>query len=107
LGYVVLVSSCLFGVALFALGLYLVGHRNAPSWMKGGWLWPLNRVTPKISHLQGWAGLAIGTSVIAMGLAALLQDLGGGVLVLLGIAAYLAGFGLYAYSTYLSRRRAA
>ncbi|HSS95260.1 MAG TPA: hypothetical protein VLR46_14900 [Candidatus Dormibacteraeota bacterium] len=107
MGYVVLVSSCLFGVALFAGGLYLVGHRTPPSWMKGGWLLPLNRVTPRISHLQGWAVLAIGTSIIAMGLAALLQEMGGGVLVLLGIAAYVAGLGLYAYSTYLSRRRAA
>ena len=105
-GNAFLVITYVFGVAMFAMGLFLIGRRDFPAWMKGVWLWPLARVTPRVTHLQGWAALAVGTSVMAMGLGALLQNTTGGILVAVGIACYLLGAVLFVYSTFLSRRAA-
>ena len=104
MGSVVLVLTYVFGAAIFATGLYLVGRKQFPWWLKQGWLWPLTNVTPRVAVLQGWAGIGLGTSVMAMGVGALIQGVYGGLLVTVGIATYLAGLLLYGYSTYVSRR---
>ena len=104
MGSVVLVLTYVFGAAMFATGLYLIGRKQFPWWLKQGWLWPLTNVTPRVAVLQGWAGIGFGTSVMAMGLGALIQGVFGGLLVTVGIAAYIAGLLLYGYSTYVSRR---
>jgi hypothetical protein len=104
MGNVVLAFAYVFGAAMFATGLYLIGRKQFPWWLRGGWIWPVTNVTPRVAVLQGWAGIGFGTSVMAMGFGALIQGVYGGLLVTLGIAAYLAGLLLYGYSTYVSRR---
>ncbi len=104
MGSVVLVLTYVFGAALLATGLYLIGRREFPWWLSRGWFWPLAQVTPRVAYLQGWAGVALGASVIAMGLGAMLQGILGGLLVTLGIAAYIAGLLLVGYSAFVSRR---
>jgi hypothetical protein len=104
MGSVVLVLTYLFGAAMFATGLYLVGRREFPWWLSRGWFWPLAQVTPRVAYLQGWAGVALGASVIAMGLGAMLQGVLGGLLVTLGVAAYVAGLLIVGYSAFVSRR---
>jgi len=104
MGSVVLVLTYVVGAAMFATGLYLIGRKQFPRWLRGGWLWPLTNVTPRVALLQGWAGIGFGASVMAMGVGALIQGVFGGLLVAVGIAAYLVGVLLYGYSTYVSRR---
>src|SRR5258708_10724550 len=69
-------------------------------------LWPLVEVTPKVTHLQGWAGTALGVSILAIGFTPVVPEILGGVLVLVAMVGYLAGAVLFVYSTYLSRRAA-
>jgi len=103
MGSVVLVLTYVFGAAIFATGLYLIGRREFPWWLTRGWFWPLAQVIPRVAYLQGWAGVALGTSVIAMGLGAMLQGVVGGLLVTLGIVAYVAGLLIFGYSAFVSR----
>jgi energy-converting hydrogenase Eha subunit A len=67
-------------------------------------MWPLVRQTPNVIHLMGWAGVALGGSILAIGFTPLVPEVVGGVLVLVAMLAYLAGVVLFVYSTYLSRR---
>jgi hypothetical protein len=69
-------------------------------------LWPLRTVTPRVTHLQGWAGVALGISILAVGFTPIVPEDIGGVLVLAAMTTYLAGVVLFVYSTYLSRRAA-
>jgi hypothetical protein len=103
-GYVVLAFTYLLGAAMLGGGFYLVRHRNFPGWWNGKLLWPLVHVTPRVTHLQGWAAAAFGVSILAIGLGALLQDITGGILVIAGMLGYVVGVVLFAYSTWLSRR---
>jgi hypothetical protein len=67
-------------------------------------LWPLVEVTPRVTHLQGWAGVGLGVSILAIGFTPVVPEILGGVLVLVAMVGYLAGTALFVYSTYLSRR---
>jgi energy-converting hydrogenase Eha subunit A len=57
-----------------------------------------------VTHLQGWAGVALGVSILAIGFTPVVPEILGGVLVLVAMVGYLAGAVLFVYSTYLSRR---
>jgi len=57
-----------------------------------------------VTHLQGWAGAALGVSILAIGFTPVVPEVLGGVLVLVAVVGYLAGAVLFVYSTYLSRR---
>jgi hypothetical protein len=104
MGYVVLALTWALGAAILGGGFYVISHRGFPGWWKGALLWPLVEVTPKVARLQGWAAVAIGASVLAIGVGALLQDITGGILVIVGMVGYLVGVALFGYSTWLSRR---
>jgi hypothetical protein len=67
-------------------------------------LWPVKQVTPQIARLQGLTVVGLGASIVAAGLSTWVSQFLGGLLVVLAIAAYLVGAGLYVYSTWLSRR---
>jgi hypothetical protein len=67
-------------------------------------LWPLVRVTPRVTHLQGWAAVGLGASILAIGFTPIVPDFVGGLLVLAALLAYLTGVVLFLYSTWLSRR---
>jgi hypothetical protein len=95
------------GGALLGIGIYLIRHSTFPSWWRRWMLWPLVSVTPSVTHLQGWAAVGLGGSILAIGFTPVVPDLAGGVLVLLAMLGYLAGVVLFLYSTWISRRPAA
>ncbi len=106
LPYLVMAIAYVLGGALLGAGVYLTRHDDFPSWWQPWMLWPLVRVTPRVTHLQGWAGVALGVSILALGFTPVVPEIVGGVLVLLAVLAYVAGVALFGYSAYLSRRAA-
>jgi len=102
--YLVMAAAYVLGAALLGVGLYLLRRNTFPDWWKGWMLWPLVHVTPQVTHLQGWAAVGIGVSILAIGFTPIVPDLVGGLLVIAALLAYLAGVVLFLYSTWLSRR---
>jgi len=99
-----MVLAYVLGGVLLGAGLYLTRRDSFPSWWQPWMQWPLIRVTPLVTHLQGWAGVALGVSILALGFTPVVPEIVGGVLVLLAMLAYVAGVALFGYSAYLSRR---
>jgi hypothetical protein len=95
------------GTVLIGAGLYLIMRGTFPAWWQRRFLWPLVRVTPAVAHLQGWAAVGLGISILAIVFTSVAPDGISGILVLGAMAAYLVGLVLYVVSTWLSRRRAA
>ena len=106
MGYVVLGFAYVVGGAFLGAGIYLVVSGSFPGWWKEWMLRPLVALTPAVARLQGWAAIALGASVVAIGFSTIVPEFVGGILVLFAIAAYLIGAGVFAYSTWLSRRLA-
>jgi hypothetical protein len=104
--YLVIAVASVLGGALLGAGLYLIWRGDFPGWWQDWMLWPLRTVTPRVTHLQGWAGVALGISILAIGFTPIVPEDIGGVLVLAAMATYLAGVVLFVYSTYISRRAA-
>jgi hypothetical protein len=102
--YLFMAVAYVLGGALLGAGLYLVRRDDFPGWWQDWMLWPLVRVTPRVTHLQGWAGIALGVSILALGFTPVVPEVVGGILVLLALLAYVAGLLVFGYSTYLSRR---
>jgi hypothetical protein len=102
--YTLMAFAYVVGAALAAVGFFLTRQEAFPGWWRPWMMWPLVRQTPHVIHLMGWAGVALGGSILAIGFTPLVSEVLGGVLVLLAMLAYLAGVVLFAYSTYLSRR---
>lgn len=92
------------GTPLLGIGLYIVLRGSFPVWWMEWMLWPVKHVTPGVARLQGAAVIGLGLSAVAIGLSMWVAELAGGVLVVVAMTAYLLGVGLYAYSTWLSRR---
>ena len=67
-------------------------------------MWPLVRVTPTVSHMQGWAAIGLGVSVLAIVFTTVAPEVVAGLLVVLALAAYVVGLALFVFSTWLSRR---
>jgi hypothetical protein len=103
-GYLGLGLAWAVGGVLLGAGLYLVLSGHFPAWWRDRMLWPLVHVTPEVAHLQGWAAVGLGASVLAIGFSTLLPELPGGGLILGALLAYVAGAGLFVYSAWLSRR---
>src|SRR5713101_8320077 len=102
--YLLLAAAFVLGAVLLGVGLYLARQDEFPHWGRSWMLWPRGEVTPRVTHLQGWAGVALGVSILAIGLTPVVPEVLGGALVLVAMLGYLAGAVLFAYSTYLSRR---
>ena len=98
--YLLMGVAYVVGGALLGAGLYLLRHGDVPRWM----LLPFIRATPRVTHLQGWVGVALGASILAVGFTPVVPEVVGGLLVLLAMVAYVVGAVLFAYSAYLSRR---
>ena len=96
----------LSGALLIGAGIYLVMRGTFPAWWRQRMLWPLVNVTPRVSHLQGWAAIALGVSVLSIVLTTVVPDGIAGLLVMFAFLAYLGGVALYLFSTWLSRRPA-
>jgi len=105
-GYVVEGVAYLSGTVLIGAGLYLIMRGTFPAWWQRRFLWPLIRVTPGVAHLQGWAAVGLGISILAIVFTSVAPDRIGGILVLAAMVAYLVGLALFGVSTWLSRRPA-
>jgi hypothetical protein len=103
-GYVVEGVAYVGGTVLIGAGLYLVMRGNFPGWWQQRLLWPLVNVTPRVSHLQGWAAVGLGASIVAIVFTTVAPEMVGGILVLAAIAIYALAVGLFLFSTWLSRR---
>ncbi len=106
MGYVVEAVAYISGVFLVGGGLYLVLRGTFPAWWPERLLWPLVRVTPTVSHLQGLAAIGLGVSILAIVLSSAVPESTAGLLVLGALLAYLIGLLLYIFSSWLSRRPA-
>jgi hypothetical protein len=106
-GYVVEGVAYVGGTVLVGAGLYLVMRGNFPAWWRQRLLWPLVRVTPRVSHLQGWAAIGLGISILAIVFTTVAPSVVAGILVVFAMLAYLLAVGLFLFSTWLSRRPAA
>lgn len=106
MGFVVEGIAYLSGALLIGAGLYLVLRGTFPAWWRQRMLWPLVHVTPRVSHLQGWAAVALGVSILSLVFTTVTPALVAGVLVVFAFVAYLGGVALYLFSTWLSRRPA-
>ena len=94
------------GAFLIGAGLYLVMRGTFPSWWQRRLLWPLVRVTPRVSHLQGWTAVALGISILAIVFTTVAPGALAGILVVLALTMYVGAVALYLFSTWLSRRPA-
>jgi hypothetical protein len=105
-GYVVEGVAYVGGTFLIGAGLYLVMRGTFPAWWRRRMLWPLVNVTPRVAHLQGWAAVALGVSILSIVFTTVAPGLVAGMLVVVAFVAYLGGVALYLFSTWLSRRPA-
>ena len=92
------------GGPLLGIGLYIILRGTFPGWWLEWMLWPVKHVTPGVARLQGATVVGLGASIVAIGLSTWVSEFVGGLLVVLAIAIYLLGAGLYVYSAWLSRR---
>ncbi len=104
MGYVVEGVAYVGAMLLVGAGLYLVMRGTFPTWWQRRLLWPLVRVTPTVAHLQGWAAIVLGASILAIVFTTIAPMVVAGLLVLVALAAYLVGVVLFLFSTWLSRR---
>ena len=104
MGYVVLGFTHAVGGPLIGIGLYLLLRGSFPGWWKDWLIRPVVRVTPGVVRLQGLTAIGLGASIVAIGLSMLVSENTGGMLVVIAMAAYLIGAGVFVYSTWLSRR---
>jgi len=101
---VVLGISYAVGGPLLGIGLYLLVRGAFPGWWKEWILRPVVRVTAGVARLQGVTAVGLGASLVAIGLSSMVSDHVAGLLVVIAMAAYLIGAGIFVYSTWLSRR---
>lgn len=106
MGYVLEAVAYISGVFLVGGGLYVVLRGTFPAWWQERLLWPLIRITPTVSHLQGLAAIGLGISILAIVFSSAVPEATSGLLVLGSLLAYLIGLVLFIFSTWLSRRPA-
>lgn len=107
MGYGLEALAYVSGTALIAAGVYLVMRGSFPAWWSSRLQWPLVNVTRRVSHLQGWAAIALGVSIISIVFTTAAPEMAAGLLVVFALIAYLAAAALFLFSTWLSRRPAA
>jgi hypothetical protein len=106
-GYALEAAAYIGGTILIACGVYLVMRGSFPTWWAARLQWPLVNVTRRVAHLQGWAAIVLGVSVLALVFSTVGGDVTAGVLVILALLAYVLAAGLFLISSWLSRRPAA
>ena len=104
MGYVVEGAAYVGGTVLIAAGVYLILRGTFPAWWQRRLLWPLVRVTPTVAHLQGYASIVLGVSVLAIVFTTVAPMVVAGFLVIFALAAYLVAVVLFLFSTWKSRR---
>jgi hypothetical protein len=106
MGQVGLVAAYVAGGLMLGGGIFLVLAGTLPEWTDGWILRPVVDLTPMVARLLGAVAIFLGASIIALDLSSLVAEFTGGILVLVAIVAYLIAAGLFAFSTWLSRRPA-
>ena len=96
--------SYVVGGPLLGIGLYLLIRGAFPGWWKDWILRPVVVATPAVARLQGVTAIGLGASLVAIGWSTMVTEHMGGLLVVIAMAAYLIGAGLFIFSTWLSRR---
>ena len=107
MGYVLEGVAYVGGTFLIGAGLYLVMRGTFPTWWRQRMLWPLVRVTPRVSHLQGWTSVALGISILAIVFTTVAPETVAAGLIVFALFMYVGAVALYLFSTWLSRRPAA
>ena len=107
MGHVIEGVAYVGGTFLIGAGLYLVLRGTFPAWWQRRMLWPLVRVTPRVSHLQGWTAVALGISILSIVFTTAAPETLAGLLVAIALVMYVGAVALYLFSTWLSRRPAA
>jgi hypothetical protein len=105
-GYVLEGVAYVGGAVLIGAGLFLVLRGTFPTWWQTRLLWPLVNLTPRVAHMQGWAAVGLGISILAIVFTTVAPAMVAAVLVVFALAAYLGAVALYLFSTWLSRRPA-
>src|SRR5260370_37681659 len=103
--YLLMAAVFVVGAVLLGVGLYLPRQDEFPHWWRSWMLWPLVEATPRVTHLQGWAGVALGVSILAIGFTPVVPEVLGGRRVLLPMAGYRAGTGLFVGGAQLAPQR--
>ena len=106
MGQVGLVAAYVAGGLMLGGGIFLVLAGSLPEWTAGWMLRPIGELTPTVTRLLGGVAIALGGSILALDVSTVVSDFAGGILVLGAVAAYVIGAGLFALSTWLSRRPA-
>jgi hypothetical protein len=106
MGQVGLVAAYVAGGLMLGGGIFLVLAGTLPEWTDGWILRPVVDLTPMVARLLGAVAIFLGASIIALDLSSLVAEFTGGILVLVAIVAYVIAAGLFAFSTWLSRRPA-
>jgi hypothetical protein len=104
-GYVLEGVAYIGGTFLIGAGLYLVMRGSFPSWWRR-LMWPLVHVTARVSHLQGWAAVGLGISVLSIVFTTVAPAVVAGALVVFALVMYVLAVALYLFSAWLSRRPA-
>lgn len=107
MGQVGLVAAYVAGGLMLGSGIFLVLFGSLPAWTASWMLRPIVDLSPTVARLLGAVAIFLGGSIIALDVSTLVSEFTGGILVLGAIAAYVIGAGLFAFSTWLSRRPAA
>ncbi len=96
--------SYVVGGPLLGIGLYLLIRGAFPGWWKDWILRPVMMATPAVARLQGVTAIGLGASLVAIGWSTMVTEHMGGLLVVVAMASYLIGAGIFVFSTWLSRR---
>ena len=89
---------------MLGIGLYMLVRGAFPGWWKEWILRPVMRTTSGVARLQGVTAIGLGDSLVAIGLSSMVSDHVAGLLVVIAMATYVLGAGIFVFSTWLSRR---
>jgi hypothetical protein len=106
MGQVGLVAAYVAGGMMLGGGIFLVLFGSLPEWTAAWMLRPIVDLTPTVARLLGGVAIFLGGSILALDVSTLVSEFTGGILVLTAIVGYVIAAGLFAFSTWLSRRPA-
>ena len=104
MGQVGLVAAYVAGGLMLGGGIFLVLAGTLPEWTASWMLRPIVELTPTVARLLGGVAIFLGGSIMALVVSTLVSEFSGGFLVLAAILCYVIAVGLFAFSTWLSRR---
>ena len=104
MGQVGLVAAYVAGGLMLGGGIFLVLSGSLPGWTDGWMLRPIVELTPTVARLLGAVAIGLGASILALDVSTVVAEFTGGILVFSAIVVYVVAVGLFAFTTWLSRR---